>query len=107
MVKYVDIPGYANCGETQMFSHLYQFMEKSKETPMTILVHAYECDTTIFKGYVFLKTSTYKNVPLTDDELKAIEFATGKAKQLNFPEFIIGTVCEDDFKDFKELEVEP
>ena len=101
MIKYVDISGYTNLGEVQMFSHLYQFMEKDKEIPMTILVHAYECGTKIFKGYVFNKTATYKSVPLTEEELSKIEWATGKVEQLDFKDFIVGTIAEDCYKDFK------
>jgi hypothetical protein len=100
MIKYVKIPGYTNLGEIQTFSHLYQFMENGKETPMTILVHAYECDTKIFKGYVFNKTGIYKSVPLTNDELSKIEQATGKAKQVDFKDFITGTIVEEFYKDF-------
>jgi hypothetical protein len=105
MIKYVDIPGYKNLGEAKMFSHLYQFIEDGKDTPMIILVHAYECDTKIFKGFAFLKTGTYKSVPLTEEEKLKIESATGEAEQINFLEFIKGTILEDSYKDFKELEV--
>jgi hypothetical protein len=104
MIKYVDISGYKNLGETQPFSHLYQFMEIGKETPATIIVHAYECDTKIFKGYVFNKTKTYKSVQLTEDELRAIEQATSKAEQIDFPEFIKGTIAEEYYKEFKPAE---
>ena len=104
MIKYVDIDGYKNLGEVQLFSHLYQFIETEKDTPMTILVHAYECDTKIFKGYVFDKTKTYKSVRLTEGELETIEGATGKAEQTDFPEFIKGTIAEEYYKEFKPAE---
>ena len=77
-------------------------MSEGKEIPITILVHAYECDTKIFKGYVFSKTSTYKSVPLTEEEISEIECATGKSEQVDFQEFIKGTILEEVYKDFKE-----
>ena len=107
MIKYVDIPQYSNLGEAQLFSHLYQFMEKDKYVPMTILVHAYECATKIFKGFVFKKTCTYKSVLLTEEEKTKIEGATGEAEQVDFLEFIKGTILEDCCKDFKKTEVAP
>lgn len=106
MIKYIDIPGFTNFQEVIMLSHLYQSMEKNKETPMTILVHAYECDTKIFKGYVFSKTKTYENVSLTNDELKAIERAIGKAEQVSFIEVIKDSIAEEAYKDFTEIRKE-
>jgi hypothetical protein len=102
MIKYADVKGYKNLGEIQLFSHLYQFIELDNDTPMIILVHAYECDTQIFKGYVFNNTNTYKSIPLTNEELISIETYTGKANQINFDKFIIGTIIEEACKDYKE-----
>lgn len=106
MIKYAEIKGYDNLGEIQMFSHLYQFMEKGKEIPMTILVHAYECDTQIFKGYLFNNTRSYESVPITEDELNEIQKYTGTAKQVDFKEIIVGTILEDDYKNFTCKEIE-
>jgi hypothetical protein len=100
MIKYASIDGYKNLGEIELFSHLYQFMEKGKETPMTILIHAYECETKFFKGYVFNNTKTYKSIPLTELEIKEIEKYTGTGQQVDFLKFIIGTIVEDYYKDF-------
>ena len=101
MIKCSKIKGYKNLGEVQIFSHLYQFIEKDKDIPMVILVHAYEYDTQIFKGCLFSKTQTYKSVPLTEIETQEIEKWTGKVKQVNFNKFIIGTILEDNYKNFK------
>lgn len=103
MIKYADIKGYKNLGEIQLFSHLYQFIEIDKDTPMTILIHAYECDVKIFKGYVFNKTNTYKSISLTNEEITSIEPYVGKINQVNFNEFIVGTIIEDYYKNFKEI----
>jgi hypothetical protein len=100
MIKYAKIDGYNNLGEIQMFSHLYQFIENDKETPMIILIHAYEEDVKIFKGYVFNYTKTYKSVPINEAELNVIEQYVGKAKQIDFNEFIIGTIAEDYYEEF-------
>lgn len=102
MIKYANVLGYENLGEVQMFSHLYQMIEKDKETPMVILIHAYGNDDKIFKGYVFTKTKTTESVPLTEEERKAIEFCTGSLKQVPFKDFVTGTILEDGYADFKE-----
>jgi hypothetical protein len=105
MIKYAEIDGYENLGELQMFSHLYQFIEKDKETPMIILIHAYECDTKVFKGYVFNETQTYNSIPLNNNEIEEIEKYTGKLEQVQFIKFIMGTIVEDSCKGFKESEI--
>lgn len=101
MIKYANIEGYNNLGEIQMFSHLYQFIERDKATPMIILIHAYECDTKVFKGYIFNSSQTYENIPLTDTEINQIEIYTGKLQQIDFKEFIVGTIAEASHKDFR------
>ena len=53
MIKYVNIKGYINRGEIYPFSHYYQFIQNNDDTPIIILVHAYECETKVFKGYLF------------------------------------------------------
>ena len=123
MIKYANIEGYNNLGEIQMFSHLYQFRERDKATPMIILIHAYECDTKVFKGYIFNSSQTYENIPLTDTEINQIEVYTGriltedfslgrntekvegvcvydKLQQIDFKKFIVGTILEDLYEDF-------
>jgi hypothetical protein len=105
MIKYIKIPGYHYANPVGgMFSHFYQFMEEDKETPMTILVHAYECPTVIFKGYVFVKQDTYQSVPITDEERKLIEQATGQLKQIDFNEFVKETFLDEDYGRFQMKE---
>jgi hypothetical protein len=104
MIKYAEIEGYINLGEVKIFSHVYQLIEKDKDTPMVILIHAYECSTKIFKGFIFNKNQTYESIPLTDAELSEIEKLTGKAEQVDFKQFVIGTILEDVFKDYMCIE---
>ena len=88
MIKYCDLEGYNNCGEVQMFSHLYQFMEKSVKMPKTILLHAYDiCPALVFKGCVFNEKKTWSSVPLTDDEKTKLEGYVGAIKEIDFNEF--------------------
>jgi hypothetical protein len=88
MIKYAEIDGYANCGEAAPFSHLYQFMENGKETPMTILIHGYDiCPAKVFKGYVFNKTRTHSSASLTEDEKTVLQQYIGEIEQVGFSEF--------------------
>ena len=104
MIKYVDIDGYKNLGEVQLFSHLYQFIETEKDTPMTILCTLMNATPRYSKAMCLTKTKTYKSVRLTEGELETIEGATGKAEQTDFPEFIKGTIAEEYYKEFKPAE---
>lgn len=103
MIKYVEIDGYDNFGEVAPFSHFYQFMQKDVGERRTILVHAYECDTKVFKGYLFHNSKTYKSVPLNDHEKSKIEGTTGKLTEVPFHKFSDGTSIKDFFADYIEL----
>lgn len=100
MIKYATIDGYKNFGEISMFSHLYQFMQENKETPMTILIHAYECKPKVFKGYIFNKDKTYRSIPLENSEKKTIDNYVGDSEQVEFNEFIKGTIAEEYYSCF-------
>ena len=102
MIKYAEIDGYKNLGEIEMLSHLYQFIEKDKPEPMVILIHAYESETRIFKGYLYNSTKTYRSVPLEDTEKAIIEIYTGKAEQVDFDKFIVGTILEAGYIGFSK-----
>lgn len=104
MIKYTNIKGYSNRGEIYPFAHYYQFMQEGVETPMIILVHAYECETKVFKGYLFNKTKTFKSAPMTDEEIKAIEQATGKLTQVDFDEIIRGAEFEETYTDYSKMD---
>jgi len=103
MIKYANLEGYKNLGEIKMFSHLYQFIEVDKDRPMVILIHAYEDDTKIFKGYLYNLTLTYNSIPITDKELNILEAYIGKATQVELPDFIKGTILENQFKAFNQI----
>lgn len=103
MIKYVELDGYDNYGESAPFSHIYQFMQRGDNERSTILVHAYECDTEVFKGYLFHNSKTYKSIPLTDHERTKIEGATGKLSEVPFHKFIEGTSIKEFFADYTEL----
>lgn len=102
MIKYMDLEGYRNLGELRMFSHLYMFREENKETPMIILIHAYECDAKVFKGYLFNKSKTFKTVELTNLEIEKLETYVGKLQQVSFNAFIKETIAEEEYSDFTE-----
>lgn len=88
MIKYCGLDGYNNCGEVQMFSHLYQFIEKDEEVPKIILLHAYDiCPALVFKGYVFDKKRTWTSIPLTEAEKSKIEGYVGTIQEVDFSEF--------------------
>lgn len=88
MIKYAEIEGFANRGEISPFSHLYQFMEKGKEMPATILIHGYDlCPAKVFKGYVFNKTKTCFAVALTEEEKAVLQKWVGTIEQVSFSDF--------------------
>ena len=102
MIKYVNIPNYTKFREAGTGSHFYQSFEETEVPFQTILVHAYECHTKIFKGYLFSGDKKFVSVPLLDEEKKLIEEATGEAIQLNFMEFVKGTIVEDQCSEYTE-----
>lgn len=99
MIKYIDINGYDNLGELAPFTHFYQFMQSDAEVPLTIIVHAYECDAVVFKGYLFNKTRSFEVVPLTEHEKSKLEDVVGNITEVTFSEFIKGTILEDEYLD--------
>ena len=103
MIKYVNIKGYINRGEIYPFSHYYQFIQNNDDAPIIILVHAYECETKVFKGYLFTNNKTFKSVPMVDEEIKEIEFATGKLTQVDFDEIIKESEFEENYSDFSKI----
>lgn len=106
MIKYAKIEGYKNLGELGILSHLYSLIQVNKETPMIILIHAYEGNQQVFKGYVFNKTSTFKGVPLEAAEAAEIESIIGKFEQVEFLEFIKETLFEKEYSSFTEVKDE-
>lgn len=103
MIKYVNINGYSNRGEIYPFSHYYQFIQNNADTPIIILVHAYECNAEVFKGYLFNNNKTFKSIPMTEDEIKEIEWVTGKLTQVEFDEVIKGSDFETAYNDFCKI----
>lgn len=98
MIKYAEINGYKNLGECGMFTHLYEWIEKDKETPLVIIVHAYECKPKVFKGYIFNEIEKFQDVPVIDGELSEVEkFVGEKIEQCSFTDFIKGTLLEEDY----------
>jgi hypothetical protein len=73
---------------------------------MIIIIHAYECATKIFKGFVCKSTKTYQSVELTKEEIDTLEQYVGTSTQVNFDAFIVGTILEESFKDYKDLDKE-
>ena len=104
MIKYAERKDYKNVGEIQMFSHVYQFFENVEENPKIILIHAYDCDTKVFKGFLYDKSKTFINVDLLENETKKIEGYCGRVTQVGFDEFIKETQFADLYKDIKEQE---
>jgi hypothetical protein len=100
----MKLENYNNIGEVAMFSHVYQFIEENKQTPIVILVNAYNGENNIFKGYLFNDSKTYKNESLTLYEKNKIEEYTGKLNEVGFAELIKNTVFKDEFTDYKERE---
>jgi hypothetical protein len=100
MIKYVDLEGYTNYGELVPFSHFYQFRQLNEDIPMIILVHAYECETKVFKGFLFNISKIYQIVPLTKDEKSKIESATGSLTEVGFPDFIKDTIFEEGYSGY-------
>ena len=102
MIKYAVIKGYFNCGEISTFSHMYQFLEVDKDTPMTILVHAYDITPAkAFKGFVFHLIKTWSSVPLTPEEIEVLTPLIGEIVQVGFTEFSNGTIIQNDYKEDK------
>ena len=97
MVKYSKIKGYITNGAIEIFSHLYQWVEEAKDNPIIILIHAYDGEPTIFKGYIYNKTKQYKPVDILDKELEDVEICVGKLKVLEFKEFIANTLLDSEF----------
>lgn len=104
MIKYAEIEGYRNLGEIQLFSHVYQFIENVEENPKIILIHAYECDTKVFKGFLYNKSGTFKSVELLENEIKKLENYCGKVTQVDFDKIIKETEFADLYKNFKKQE---
>ena len=104
MIKYATIEGYRNIGEIQIFSHVYQFVENVEENPKIILIHAYESETKVFKGFLYNNSGTFKSVDLLETEIKEIENYCGKLTQLDFDEVIKETEFADLYKNFKKME---
>jgi hypothetical protein len=103
VIKYAELNGYNNCGELGFCSHLYEFIQKDEETPIVILIHAFECPAEIFKGYVFNKTKSWKPVLLTDEERTKIEFYTGHITEVDFPKLVAGTIA-DEYRDYTRVD---
>lgn len=103
MIKYVSIEGYTNRGELYPFSHYYKFIQNNSDSPIIILVRAYEYATEVFKGYLFNSNKTFKSVPMTDDEIREIEQVTGKLTQVSFQDVIKGSRFEGAYLDFNEV----
>ena len=104
MIKYTNIKGYLNRGEIYPFAHYYQFIQECVETPMIILIHAYECEPRAFKGYLFNTTKTFKSIPMTNEEFDAIEQATGKLTQVDFDELIKDAEFKKTYSDYQKIE---
>lgn len=100
MIKYLKLDGYRNMGECGTFSHVYQWVETGKKSPIIILVHTDVANAKAFKGYLYYKTKTFVDVPLSDTEISEIEQYTGKIEQCTFTDFIRETPFEGEFDDF-------
>lgn len=103
MIKYVDLPGYKNLGELGMFSHFYQFMQSGAETPITILLHAYEGDIKAFKGYLLHANKTFQSVPITPEERSTLEPFVGTITQVNLDELVAGSVFQGGLDGYKSV----
>jgi response regulator RpfG family c-di-GMP phosphodiesterase len=97
LIKYANIDGYTNLGEVQMFSHLYQWIEKVNESPKVILITAYEEKQKVFKGYIYTKSKQYKSIPIDMNELKEVKNLVGKIEQVDFKEFIVDTLLDNEY----------
>lgn len=106
MIKYAELPGYHNCGELIPFSHFYQFMQMGTDTPVIIVLHAYEGETKAFKGYLFHKKKTFENVPLTTEERKALNNFVGEITQVDLDELFSGSDFEKEISGYQKVEVE-
>jgi hypothetical protein len=103
MIKYVKIPGYVNLGESEMFSHLYQFkaLEPDENNYYNmIFIWAYIGPATLWHGNILAKTKECIFVEKELD-LKEAESMIGPIKIIrNFKEFIKNNAFESSFKDF-------
>lgn len=106
MIKYAELPGYRNCGELIPFSHFYQFIQNGADTPVTIVLHAYEGETKAFKGYLFHKKKTFENLPLTTEERKALNHFVGKITQVDLDELLSGSDFEKEISGYQKTGVD-
>lgn len=106
MLKYTEIEDYRNIGEIQIFSHVYQFIENVEENPKIILIHAYECDAKVFKGFLYNNSRTFKSVDLSENEIEKLEEYCGKLTEVDFDDLIKETEFAEFYKDFKKQEEE-
>lgn len=97
MMKYVEVKGYQGAGEVA--PHLYQWIENDKDEPNIILVRAYDVETQLWSGKLFLNSSQalYEPITIDSDELKDVKVVE------SFKEFIKGSPVESDFADFTEV----
>lgn len=104
MIKYADIPGYANCGEVIPFSHVYQFKQAFFASPMVIVLHAYEGKAKAFKGYLFHAERTFESIPLTAKERTALEPYVGEIEQCDLDVVVAGTELEWEIIGYRKVE---
>jgi len=100
MLDNAVLSGYDNYGEHQPLSHFYQYVEQNMMYPMLILIRCYTNDAKFYKGHISNMAFTYDNMPITETELKEIEIYTGKAKQVDFKEIIVGLNVEELYKQY-------
>lgn len=107
MIKYMELPGYHNCGEVELFSHVYQFVSKTHvectNYPAVIIIHAYEGATKAFKGVLLRGSRRYMTLPLTDAELEALKPYVGEIQQLDIAEVLAGTTFEAEIKTYRKM----
>lgn len=103
MLKYLEIPGYSTIGELQYFSHVYQWIEATSDSPSIILVKAYEGQQKAFKGKVFHRTDTYMTLALTEAEKTAIESVIGSFIETTILDVVSGTEFEEGLRNYTEV----
>ena len=57
----------------------------------------------MLRGYTFSNQRVYKNVDLSKDEIEVLKKYVRDIKQVDFKEFIRGTLLEDYYMDLREL----